>query len=242
MNWVLRSRAQTVAAIIAFVGLFIVGFMPLFGGPGYEIALAAGLILPTLVAIATAFDAMRRRTGPFESLSRGVAAGTLLALVGYVTVIIHGIRVGFCDAAGGTAMYALGPLFGAAMGGAWGALVGELVLPSSALPLRIALAILGGAFGPLVSILLSVWRFYSTPTIFAFDPFFGFSRAPSTTPSWRRRSRCSPTGSARRSRSSRLPFLRRTSCTAKRASSLCDRCIGPGCRSSAQLAPRPAWS
>jgi tetratricopeptide (TPR) repeat protein len=174
MNWVLRSRAQTVAAILAFLGLFVVGFMPLFGGPGYEVALAAGLILPSLVAIATAFDAMRRRTGPFESLSRGVAAGTLLALVGYVTVIIHGIRVGFCDAAGGTAMYALGPLFGAVMGGAWGALVGELVLPIERVPLRIALAIVGGALGPLISILLSVWRFYSTPAIFAFDPFFGF--------------------------------------------------------------------
>jgi tetratricopeptide (TPR) repeat protein len=174
MSWLLRSRAQTVAAIIAFVVLFLVGFMPLFGGPGYEIALAAGLVLPSLVAIATAFDAIRRRTGPFESLSRGVASGTLLALVGYVTVIIHGLRVGFCDFAGGTAMYALGPLFGAAMGGAWGALVGELLIPVQRPPLRIVLAIVGGAFGPLVSILLSVWRFYSTPTIFAFDPFFGF--------------------------------------------------------------------
>ena len=150
MNWVLRSRAQTVAAIIAFLSLFVVGFMPLFGGPGYEISLAAGLILPTLVAIATAFDAMRRRTGPFESLSRGVAAGPLIALVGYVTVIIHGFRVGFCDAAGGTAMYALGPFFGAVMGGAWGALVGEVLIPVQRSWLRAVLAIFGGAFGPFI--------------------------------------------------------------------------------------------
>ena len=174
MNWVLRSRAQTIAAIIAFVVLFLVGFLPLFGGPGYEISLAAGLVLPALSAIATAFDAMRRKTGPFESLSRGVASGTIIALVGYVTVVIHGVRAGFCDAAGGTAMYALGPLFGAVMGGAWGALVGELLLRVEPPVLRVSLAVAAGIFGPLFSILLSVWRFYSTPTIFAFDPFFGF--------------------------------------------------------------------
>jgi tetratricopeptide (TPR) repeat protein len=174
MSWVLRSRAQTIAAIVAILALFVIGFMPLFGGPGYEIALAAGLVLPAPVAIATAFDAIRRRTGPFESLSRGVAAGTLLALMGYATVIVHGLRAGFCDAVGGTAMYALGPLFGAAMGGAWGAAVGEIVLPIERTWLRYVLAVIGSIFGPLMSILLSVWRFYSTPAIFSFDPFFGF--------------------------------------------------------------------
>src|SRR5882724_5146250 len=123
MNLVLRSRAQTIAAFLAFASLFAIGFTPLFGGPGYEISLAAGLILPALAAIATAFDTLRRRTEPFESFSRGVASGTVLSLIGYLTTIVHGVRVGFCDAAGGTALFALGPTFGAIMGGAWGALI-----------------------------------------------------------------------------------------------------------------------
>jgi tetratricopeptide (TPR) repeat protein len=174
MKLVLRSRAQTVVSAIAFASLLAIGFMPLFGGPGYEISLAAGLILPSLAAIATALDTLRRRTEPFESFSRGVASGVLLALIGYATTIFHGIRVGFCDAPGGTALYALGPTIGAIMGGGWGALVGELTLRVKRPILRVLLALVAAPLGPLLGILLSVWRFYSTPAIFAFDPFFGF--------------------------------------------------------------------
>src|SRR5439155_24812849 len=110
----------------------------------------------------------------FESFSRGVAWGTLLALIGYTTTIFHGIRVRFCDAAGGTALYALGPTIGAVMGGGWGAIVGELLLSVKRPVLRTLLALVAAPMGPILGILLSVWRFYSTPTIFAFDPFFGF--------------------------------------------------------------------
>jgi len=174
MDLVLRSRVQTVASVLAFASLLSIGFTPLFGGPGYEIALAAGLILPSLAAIATALDTLRRRTEPFESFSRGVASGTLLSLIGYVTTLAHGVRVGFCDAAGGTVLFALGPTIGAVMGGGWGALVGELLLRVKHPVLRTILALVAAPMGPILGILLSVWRFYSTPAIFAFDPFFGF--------------------------------------------------------------------
>jgi tetratricopeptide (TPR) repeat protein len=174
MKLVLRSRAQTVVSVIAVASLFSIGFLPLFGGPGYEIALAAGLILPSLAAIATALDTLRRRTEPFESFSRGVASGTLLSLLGYATTLVHGFRVGFCDAGGGTALFALGPTIGAVMGGGWGALVGELVLRVKHPVLRTVLALVAAPAGPLLGVVLSLWRFYSTPTIFAFDPFFGF--------------------------------------------------------------------
>src|SRR4029079_8760910 len=144
MNWVLRSRAQTIALILAFVGFFAAGFMPLFGGPGYEIALLAGLVLPSMAAVASALDTIRRRAEPFDAFSRGVASGTLLSLVGFATTIIHGIRGGFCDAAGGTALFALGPLVGSIMGGAWGALVGELLFFVSRPILRKVLAFVLG--------------------------------------------------------------------------------------------------
>src|SRR3954470_3966210 len=67
MAWLLRSRAQTVAALLALAILLAIVFLPLFGGPGYEIALAAGLVLPTLAAAATALDTLRRRAEPFDA-------------------------------------------------------------------------------------------------------------------------------------------------------------------------------
>ena len=43
-----------IGAIAVAVLMLLVGFLPLFGGPGYEHAVATGLIVPTAVAIATA--------------------------------------------------------------------------------------------------------------------------------------------------------------------------------------------
>src|SRR5215475_4312626 len=40
--------------------------------------------------------------------------------------------------------------------------------------LRVFFTLVAAPMGPVLGILLSVWRFYSTPTIFSFDPFFGF--------------------------------------------------------------------
>jgi tetratricopeptide (TPR) repeat protein len=174
MTFVLDSRPQTVAALIAFVALAALGFLPLFGGPGYEISLAAGLLLPSLAAVAAALDTTRRRVSPFDSFSRGAASGAILAVVGYATTLIHGIRAGFCDPVGGTTLFALGPGLGAVMGGVFGALVGELLFFVSSARARKVLAFVLPPLGPVLGILLSVWRFYITPTIFAFDPFFGF--------------------------------------------------------------------
>ena len=119
---------------------------------------------------------MRRRAEPFDAFSRGVASGTLLALVGFVTTIIHGIRVGFCDAAGGTAIFALGPAGSARSWAARGARSSASCVFSCRRPL------VAHRCSP------SCWRrsgLFSAscsasgastarPTIFAFDPFFGF--------------------------------------------------------------------
>ena len=40
------------AAIFVLVALGAVGFLPLFGGPGYEQSLATGLLVPAATAIA----------------------------------------------------------------------------------------------------------------------------------------------------------------------------------------------
>ena len=47
------------ALAVASLLLVATGFLPQFGGPGYESALAGGLILPSVAAIATALLLVR---------------------------------------------------------------------------------------------------------------------------------------------------------------------------------------
>ncbi|HEY2513500.1 MAG TPA: hypothetical protein VGI39_21680, partial [Polyangiaceae bacterium] len=168
-----RSPSQRRAALVAGVLLLAIGFLPLFGGPGYEQALAAGLILPAAAAMATALDVARSgaEASPLSLVARGVASGLALAALGFATALVQGVRVGFCDLPGGARGYALTAAAGAVLGGAWGAVVGELA--RRAKRKRLA-AVLGALAAPLGSVIVSLLRFYGSPMIFAFDPFVGY--------------------------------------------------------------------
>jgi hypothetical protein len=150
-----------------------IGFLPLFGGPGYEHALASGLILPGAAAIAAARDVLadEGEGEPVALVGRGVAIGLALAAVGYATALLHGLRVGFCDLAGGTRGYLLTAAIGAVMGGTWGAVAGELARRAGRRRLAATLLALAA---PLGGVVISLARFYATPMVFAFDPFFGY--------------------------------------------------------------------
>jgi hypothetical protein len=173
VNALVRSRSQRLAALVAAVILLAVGFAPLFGGPGYEHALASGLVLPVAAAIATALDVARadRTVSPLALVGRGVASGLALAAIGFATALLHGLRVGFCDLAGGARGYGLTAGIGAVMGGVWGVFAGAFAVRAARV--RLACALLGLA-APLGGIALSLARFYATPMVFAFDPFFGY--------------------------------------------------------------------
>src|SRR5690606_21906662 len=119
------SRPLWCAAAIGFLALAALGFLPLFGGPGYEAALAAGLLLPSLAALATALTVAGSRPAEVRlsgraALGFGVAAGVSLGLMAVGISLLHGARVGYCDVSGGVLLMLLGPGFGAVMGGAWG--------------------------------------------------------------------------------------------------------------------------
>ena len=174
MRWLLRSRAQTTAALVIFVVLGAIGFLPLFDGPGYESALAAGLLVPAAAAIAVAFDVLLTCPQPLDAYSHAVASGASLAGVAYLTTLLHGARTGFCDPSGGTVAFALGPGVGALMGGLFGAIAGEVAGHVKKRWLRSVTAVVLALSGPLTGIVLSIVRFYKSPIIFAFDPFFGF--------------------------------------------------------------------
>lgn len=147
-----------------------IGFLPLFGGPGYEAALGLGLLLPLPLALMTASDALER--APIEALRR--ALGLALALVaGAVGIsVAHGARVGLCDPSEGLLLMALGPGMGALMASAWGTLSG--LVAARAPRVRRSLAFTLAAAGPLGGIAISLARFLGGPMIFAFDPFAGF--------------------------------------------------------------------
>lgn len=189
-----RSRAPLIAVGLATAAVFAVGFLPLFNTPGYEIALAAGLIVPPLSAIATALElssAIRHKPSPrkeegappvdfnaglapVEMLLRGIANGAAFATAAYVTTVFHGLRTGFCDALSGSWMFALGPFFGAILAGAWGALSAEIAGHRTTARRRRAAAIALALAGPLAGVLVSLWRFFSSPMVFAYDPFAGY--------------------------------------------------------------------
>lgn len=165
------------AAVTALLFL-ATGFIPQFGGPGYESALAGGLILPTASALCLAFETAPFRLTPLEVFGRGLSVGFWLGLLGVLIVLGHGLRVGICDAGWGLELYALGPWPGAMLGGVWGGAVGLAASRMRTGWRRRAVCILGALSGPLCGIGVSLGRFYTSPMVFAFDPFFGYFAGP----------------------------------------------------------------
>jgi hypothetical protein len=194
----LRSLPALVGLAIVALAMLAIGFVPLFDGPGYESSLAAGLVVPMTAAIVTALEicvgpgdalwalfrgrsasgASVDRPEPFDAFCRGIANGAALAAVAYLTMIVHGLRAGMCDLAGGTTLFALGPFVGALLGGAWGALAGELARGNEARARtkrrRVIFAVLLAMAGPLGSVAIALVRFYGSPMVFAYDPFAGY--------------------------------------------------------------------
>ncbi len=153
------------------LALGIVGFLPLFGGPGYEQSLASGLIVPAAAAIATALDLSASDEPALTGFGRAQGFAGVLSAGAFATALVHGLRIGICDLWGGTEFFALTAGVGAAMGAAWGAVVAEVC---RWLRLRPWAMVLFALAGPLAGIALSAARFLGSPMIFAFDPFFGF--------------------------------------------------------------------
>ncbi len=128
--------------------------------------------MPAAAAIAVSLDLLARAdVAPVACVGRAIASGAILACVAFATALLHGVRVGLCDLSGGTVFFVLTAGFGAVMGGLWGAAVAEVCRWRKWN--RLACVLLAIA-GPLAGIAVSVARFYGSPMIFAYDPFFGY--------------------------------------------------------------------
>lgn len=176
----LRSIPYARAGLFVLVVLGAIGFVPLFGGPGYEQSLATGLLVPSTAAIAIALDSARSERTPLASVARGALLGVVLAALALFTALVHAARVGICELWGALLYFALTSAIGCVMGGVWGAVVGEAV---SAMVRRgrvvrprrrAALAVALSLAGPIGCAAISVGRFIAAPMIFAYDPFVGY--------------------------------------------------------------------
>lgn len=174
------GRASFRALLFTTLAALLVGFLPLFGGPGYESSLALGILLPVPVALATAASVCgapgqaigARLRRPLDALTANFCFALLVTAIQVVVLIIHGARVGFCDAGQGLLLFALGPASGVLLAAAWGTLVGLLGGHVERRSNRWVLLV--AALGPIGGVLASVWRFWSSPMVFAFDPYVGF--------------------------------------------------------------------
>jgi len=154
----------------------LLGFVPLFGGPGYESALGLGLLLPLPIACACSVAVYPRSPeercdSPLGALVRALRFALILLLAQLVVLLLHGARAGFCDWKEGLLLCLLGPALGALLAAAWGTCAGLLAVHVGRARWH---ALVLAAAGPLGGVVLSLWRFWSSPMIFAFDPFAGF--------------------------------------------------------------------
>lgn len=171
-------RPYAVALAAVLVILAGVGFAPLFGGPGYEHALATGLVAPGAAAVAVAVFVARGGTrSPLASVARGAAFGAALAAASLGTALLHALRVGICELWGALLYFVLTAGVGSVLGGAWGAFAGEVVSAAARRGrlrrVRLAATLLALA-APIGCVVASLHRFYTSPMIFAYDPFVGF--------------------------------------------------------------------
>ena len=176
-----REIPHRYAAAFVLVAMGAVGFLPLFDGPGYEQAIATGLVVPSAAAIAVALSGSREESPTvLANVARGALVGLAFAGIALLTAVLHGLRVGICEWWGALLYFVLTAGLGCVMGGVWGAVVGETVAALArrgriVKPRRRAvLAVVLALAGPIGCAAISVGRFLTSPMIFAYDPFVGY--------------------------------------------------------------------
>ncbi|HET9932244.1 MAG TPA: tetratricopeptide repeat protein [Polyangiaceae bacterium] len=175
LDWLPPS--ERVGLLFGWGALAALGFLPQLGGPGYDSALVAGIVLPSTAAVSVALGSLRLERSLAASLVHALHFGLVLVAGAATLTLLHGLRVGMCDPKEGFALYGLGPGVGALMGCATGALAAALakrLRPNS----RRVVAVLFALGGPLAGIALSLVRFYTSPMVFAYDPYFGYFSGP----------------------------------------------------------------
>jgi hypothetical protein len=152
------SAVATIACLIA----------PLFAVHGIESALVLGLALPPFVSAMTCRVMIGRGDRTIGEGARDAITSSLLVIaIPFVGLCFGALRTRWCAPLEGLAFFALGPAIGVALATVTGALIG--VLPSRP---RIVTTL--AIVAPVLVALFGLYRFYSTPAIFAYSHFVGY--------------------------------------------------------------------
>lgn len=175
-------RAPFIFWLVALAALAVLlCFLPLFGVLGFEFSFVIALVSSFAGAHIGAFcvATTREHFGAAQLderhpgrlmgrlLLRSSALGLALLALPLLAVSLNALRVGSCAPLEGIAFFLLLPLssttLAAGVGVFWG-----LILP------RPRLATLAAVATVVASLSWAIFRFYSAPAIFAFDPFAGY--------------------------------------------------------------------
>ena len=173
MRWRLRVWIALAAAL--GVGL---GWVPLFGVLGFELATAAALFAAVMgLDVGSAQARVRQReparagyAGPTMIRASLGAAGTAIAIACVPAGIaaIRGIWTPTCDWGFGALCYATMPLATAALAGASGHALGVICGPRRFLGAAVAQL-------PMLAVVLgALYRFYSEPPVFTYNAILGY--------------------------------------------------------------------
>jgi hypothetical protein len=174
-----RLWAWILLTTVLAIGL---GFLPLFGVLGFELAVATALFAAVLgvdvgARLARELQTMpapglTRAAWPGRTVARGTAAAAGLAaavmLIPAVISAVRGLWLPTCDWGFGIASYAALPLATAALAGAAGHLIGVLAGP------RRVVAPLCGVLVLLAIAAAALWRFYAAPAVFTYNAILGY--------------------------------------------------------------------
>lgn len=162
------------------VGTLALSFVPLVGTLGYFSCLILSPVL-SLIAVGVGVEGVRALRDETSDSGTSPAGGEILwrlagaglRQLGILLALVLGILlVGMlwnrnCDPWGGMGFFVMGPMLSALFGwiaGLWGGVLGKTRTKQ----------VLWGLAPFLFCLLVGVWRLYTQPVIFAFDPFWGW--------------------------------------------------------------------
>ena len=158
----MRAPWLTIPIILHALLALVLCFVPLFDVLGYESSLAVALLTaPTALAIGSGVAASTRRSR--RALPRAWLLTLVMLGVPLAILTLNAARVRNCDYMEGLAFFAALPAMTGLYAATWGVL-SRTVFPTRALSRRLfAAAVL------LVPLVMTAWRVYFEPPIFAYD-------------------------------------------------------------------------
>ncbi len=162
-------RATFAIALLASLGMCVV---PLLAIHGPESALVLGVLLPPMAAFGSARIAQRLRAAGLATSLRVLfeavlGYGAVLYAIPVLVLALDALRVRNCTPGSGAAFMLLGPAFGVLLACLTGLGI-ALLVPRPRFVATLALLV------PVFTMLLAIWKFWATPSIFAYGHYFGF--------------------------------------------------------------------